>query len=164
MESLQSLIQDYKKQMERGAVPKAYRGLMEYLMALRANLQKKHPDYSLSASLYQGYMDMTYFAFTPKSLQQKKLKIAIVFVHESCRFEAWLAAYNKPVQATYWKWFKESGWNPASLVPTIKGVDSILETILVDEPDFSDLNGLNKKIEQAALKWIKEVEAFLAKH
>ncbi len=164
MESLHQLMLEYKKQMERGAVAKAYRGLMDYLMALRTQLQKKHPDFFLSSSLYQGYMDMTYFAFTPRSLQQKKLKIAIVFVHDSCRFEAWLAAANKQVQAKYWKWFKESGWNPSSLVATIKGADAILETVLVDDPDFTDVNGLNKKIEGAALKWIKEVEAFLAGH
>jgi len=163
MESLHQLMQEYKRQMEIGAVPKAYRRLMDYLMALRTHLQKKHPDYFLSSSLYQGYMDMTYFAFTPRSLQRKKLKIAIVFVHESCRFEAWLAAANKQVQAKYWQWFKEAGWNSSSLVPTIKGADSILETVLVNEPNFSDETGLNKKIEQAALTWVKEIEAFLAK-
>jgi len=37
-------------------------------------------------------MDMTYFAFTPSELKEKKLKIAIVYLHEQNRFDAWLGA------------------------------------------------------------------------
>lgn len=70
-------------------------------MTLRTHFHKKYPDAFVSGSIYYGYMDMTYFSFTPKSLQQRKLKIAIVFVHESFRFEVWLAAYNKQVQQNY---------------------------------------------------------------
>ncbi len=104
---------------------------MEYIMDLRTYLKTKYPDYFVSGSIYYGYMDMTYFSFFPESLKQRNLKIAIVFIHETCRFEIWLAGYNKQVQAKYWKLFKESGWNKYQIVPTTKVLILILEHILV---------------------------------
>ena len=80
-------------------------------------------------------MDMTYFALTPKSLKQNNLKIAIVFIHEALRFEVWLAGTNKQVQTKYWNLFKESHWDQYTIVPRTKGVDSIIETIGVTNPD-----------------------------
>jgi len=45
-----------------------------------------------------------------------------------------------------------------------KGVDSIIEYIAADNPDFRDLDALTTQIEQATLIFIKDVESFLAKH
>ena len=105
---------------------------------------------------------MTYFSFFPESLKQQGLKIAIVFIHEPFRFEAWLAGYNKQIQSKYWKLFKESGWNQYHLVSTTKGADSILEHVLVGDPDFCDLDTLTKQIETVTLKFIEDVESFLS--
>ena len=46
----------------------------------------------------------------------------------------------------------------------IKGVDSIIEGILVENPDFSDLDALTKHIERGTLKFIEDVENFLSTH
>ena len=92
------------------------------------------------------------------------MKIAIVFIHETFRFEVWLAGYNKRVQTKYWKLFKESDWNKYHIPSTTKGVDSIIEYILVENPDFSDLDTLTKQIEKGTLKFINDVEDFLSKH
>ncbi len=164
METFQDFVNEYKKQLEKGAVKAAYKGLMEYVMDLRTYLQKKYPDYFISGSIYFGYMDMTYFSFFPKSLNDRKLKVAIVFIHDQCRFETWLAAYNKQIQSRYWKIIKESGWNKYHIVPTIKGVDAILEHILVAKPDFNDLNALTDQIESAVLEFIMDIERFLTTH
>jgi len=164
MESFHEYINEYKKQLEKGDIKKAYKGLMEYIMGLRTHFKNKYPDYFVSGSIYYGYMDMTYFSFYPKSFKHRKLKIAIVFIHDTCRFEVWLAGNNKQVQSKYWKLFKESDWNKYHIVSTTKGVDSIVEYILVDNPDFSDLDTLTKQIERATLKFIKDVERFLSKH
>ena len=164
MEPFHKYIEEYKKQLKKGSVQKAYRGLMEYIMGLRTFFNKQYPDYFVSGSIYYGYMDMTYFSFTPKSLIQRKLKVAIVFIHEALRFEVWLGGYNKLIQQHYWKLFKESGWNKYHIVSTTKGVDSILEHTIVDDADFSDLEDLTQQIESAALKFIKDVESFLSKH
>jgi len=59
---------------------------------------------------------------------------------------------------------KESGWEKYQIVPTIKGFDSIIEGVLVDDPDFSDLDALTEEIERGTLKFIKDVEGFLAKY
>ena len=47
---------------------------------------------------------------------------------------------------------------------SIKDADSILEHILVENPDFRDLDRLTKQIERETMKFIKDVESFLSKH
>ena len=162
MKPYHEYMNEYKKQMKKGDIIKAYKGLMEYIMYLRTYFKNKYPDYFVSGNIYYGYMDMTYFSFIPKSLKDRKLKIAIVFLHETIRFEAWLAGYNKQVQTKYWKLFKESGWNKYRFVSTTKGEDSILEHTLVDKPDFGDLDSLTIQIEKAILEFIKNIEGFLS--
>jgi len=163
MASFHEYINEYRKQMEIGDVKEAYKGLMEYIMGLRLYFKNKYPDYFVSGTLYYGYMDMTYFSFFPESLKNKKLKIGIVFIHDTLRFEVWLFGYNKQVQAKYWKLFKESGWNKYRIPSTTKGVDSIVEFTLVENPDFSDLDTLTKQIERGTLRFIKDVEDYLSK-
>ena len=161
MESLNEYMNEYKKQLEKGDIKKAYKGLMDYIMKLRIRFKNKYPDFLVSGSIYYGYMDMTYFAFTPELLNKKKLKVAIVFVHEKMRFEVWLAAKNKKIQAEYWELFKASGWDKYQITSTIKDVDSIIEYVLVEQPDFSDLNTLTEQIEYETVKFIKDVQDFL---
>ena len=164
MVSFQEHITEYRRQLEKGAIQEAYRGLMEYIMDLRTHFMKTFPDYFVSGSIYYGYMDMTYFSVIPKSINERKLKIAIVFLREAFRFEAWLSAVNRQVQTQYWKLIKESGWNKYRIVPQAKGVDAIVEKTLVNKPDFSDIDSLTKKIESATLNFIQDVENFLSKH
>ncbi|MDQ1279463.1 MAG: hypothetical protein QG670_725 [Thermoproteota archaeon] len=164
MSSFQEDMKEYRKQLEKGTLQRAYQGLMEYLMGLRAYFEKKHPTYSVSGSIYQGYMDMTYFSFFPDSLKRRRLKVGIVFVHQAFRFEVWLFGYNKGVQARYWKLFKESSWNKYQIPSTTEGVDSIIEGILVGNPDFSDLDTLTQQIERGTLNFIDDIESFLSKY
>jgi hypothetical protein len=164
MKSFHEYMDEYRKQMQKGDIKEAYKGVMEYIMNLRTHFQNKYPDYFVSGSIYYGYMDMTYFSFFPESLKSRKLKIGIVFIHETCRFEVWLFGYNKQVQSKYWRLIKESDWKKYHIPSTTKGNDSIIESILVDKPDFSDLDTLTKQIEKGALKFIEDVENFLSKH
>jgi hypothetical protein len=164
MESLQEYMLEYREQLEKGYIQKAYKGLMEYIMGLRVHFKSKYPEYSVSGSIYYGYMDMTYFPLFPESLKRQKLKIAIVFIHDTFRFEVWLAGSNKNVQNKYWKLFTESDWNKYHIPSTVKGVDSIIEHVLVENPDFSDLDALTNQIETSTLKFINDVENFLFKH
>ena len=98
MKSFPEYMTEYRIQLEKGDIKEAYNGLMEYFNALRLHFKKKYPDYFVSGSVYYGYMDMTYFSFFPKSLKRLKLKIAIVFIHDTFRFEVWLAGNNRTVQ------------------------------------------------------------------
>jgi hypothetical protein len=154
---------EYRKQLDKGTIKEAYRELISFIMELRSYFEKKYPDYFVSGSVYYGYMDMTYFSFFPNSLKLRKLKVAIVFVHDTFRFEVWLAGYNKQVQTKSWKLFQERNWNKYRIPPTTKGVDSIIEYTLVDNPDFNDLDILTKQIENRTLKFIKDIENFLSK-
>jgi len=164
MESLHECLQAYRAQLEKGAIQAAYKGLMDYIMTLRTHVKNTHPECGVSGSLYYGYMDMTYFACVPHFFKQRKLKIAIVFLHEAWRFEVWLAGANKQVQETYWTWFREHEWTTYPLVPTTKGADAILEHIVVDNPDLRHVEVLTTTIESGVLAFIQEVERFLSQH
>ncbi|KYK22518.1 hypothetical protein AYK21_03770 [Thermoplasmatales archaeon SG8-52-2] len=164
MNSFHEKMNEYKEQMKKGVISEAYRGLMDYIMDLRTYLKKKYPNYIVSGSIYYGYMDMTYFSFFPESLKLRKLKTGIIFIHETCKFEVWLFGYNKKVQKKYWELIKKSNWNKYHIPLSINSIDSIIENTLVENPDFSDLNVLTKKIENGTLNFIKDVENFLVNH
>jgi len=163
MKSLQEYMNEYRKQLEKGAIQKAYQGLIQYMMSLKNHFSNKYPDYSVSSSIYYGFMDMTYFSVFPRPLKDRYLKIAIVFVYDSFRFEVWLSGKNQKVLAKYWKIFKESGWDRYKIAEQGKWADSVLEHVLVDDPDFSDLETLTRQIDQGTVKFIKDVESFVTK-
>ena len=163
MESMPEYIEEYKKQLGKGVIQRAYQGLMKFIMDLRRHFSKNFPDFA-PGNIYHGYMDMTYFPIFPKSLKIRKLKIAIVFNYDQFRFEAWFAGYNKQIQQKYWKLFKESDWNKYRMPATTKGFDSIIEYTLVDKPDFKNLDNLTKQIEKGTLNFISDIEYFLSKY
>jgi len=137
---------------------------MEYFGSLRSYFKKKYPDYVVSGSIYFRYMDMTYFAINPPILKNRKLKIAIVFLHEEFRFEMWLGGYNKTVQKEYWDLVRERGWDKYQIPSSIKGIDSIVEYILVNNPDFRDLDALTTQIVRETMNFMKDVEDFLSQY
>lgn len=162
MGSIHEYMQEYKKQIEKGVIQKAYLGLMEYVSGLRTHFKHNYPGYAVSGSIYFGYMDMTYFSIFPKSLKDRDLKIAIVFLHDAFRFEVWLSGKNKQVLTNYWKLLKESGWDKYKIVVPGKGIDSILEHILAEDPNFNDLDALTQQIERETVAFINDVESFLS--
>lgn len=160
MDSLHEHMHEFRKQLEKGEIQKAYRGLMEYILGLRTYFHNKYPDFYVSG-IYPGYMDMTYFSFTPEPFKQNKLRVAIVFVFDLFQIEIWLAGYNKQIQAQYWQMFKESDWNRYPLVPAVMGEDAIIRHTLVSQPDFGDPDGLTDIIERETMKFIDGVAEFL---
>lgn len=126
MKSLNDSLTEYKKQLDKGDIQFAYRGLMDYMMGLKNYFKNKYPDFSVAASLYQGYMDMTYFALFPEDLKKRKLKIAIVLVHDKMQFEIWLSGINKQIQIKYWNILKSRNITGYHLPVTLKGTDSII--------------------------------------
>ncbi len=162
MMTLHEAVTEYRKQMEKGVVQTAYRGLIEYVTSLKNDFGKAHPDLA-PGNIYQGYMDMTYFPLFPKALTSRKLKIAVVLVHKTVSFEVWLSAQNRQVQAEYRRLFEESGWHKYRMPAAGKGVDSILEYTVAENPDFDDLYGLTRTIEEGTMGFIGEVEGWLEK-
>ena len=162
MRSLNESIQAYKKQLKAGDISIAYRGILDFMLKLKNRLKANYPEHSISSSLYQGYMDMSYFSFTPEFLRKKKLKIAIVFIHESVSFELWLSAANKKIQKEYHRFFIDKGFQKYKVIPQGKGIDSILEYTLSSDPNFDDTDSLMKLIEKNLLIFISEIESFLS--
>jgi DNA gyrase inhibitor GyrI/AraC-like DNA-binding protein len=155
--SLNDYKKDYKRQIEIGNIPKAYKGLMGFMKKLRTYLKNNYPVDYVTGSLYSGDMTITYFPFTPKTLKEQKLKIAIVFNHQKVRFEIWLAGQNKQIQQKYWEIFKDSDWNKYHIPSAIDKGFSIVDNILVENPDFDDFEILTEKIETRAMEFIKEI-------
>jgi hypothetical protein len=163
MHSIREDMDEFRGQLENGSIQKAYYALLSYMMGLRTHFKKNYPSYALSG-LYQGYMDMTYFAIIPPSLKQRDLKIAIVFNYEAFRFEAWLAGSNRKVQQKYWELVGNSQWNEYRVVTPAKGVDSIIECNLAEDFDFDDLDSLTASIEENTAEFVDRIESFLSEH
>lgn len=154
----------FKEQLLKGDIIVAYQGLMEYFGQLKSHFRDKYPGYDVSGSTYFGYMDMTYFPIFTERLKERGLKIALVFVYETFRFEVWLAAKNKKIQNDYRQIFMDTGWNKYPITAAGKGIDSILDSILIENPDFSDLAVLTETILKGTLEFITEIEEFIADH
>ena len=154
---------EYKKQLKKGFIQEAYQGLMAFFRDLRSHFMNKYPAYSVSSNIYYGYMDMTYFSLVPQSLKARNLKIAIVFIHGMFRFEVWLSGSNRNVQTEYWRLLKESNWNKYHLASNPRAVDFVIDHILNDNPDFSDLEALTRQIETGTLEFINDIEGFLSR-
>jgi hypothetical protein len=163
MEPLSEDIAEYRRQLEKGTIKTAYQGLMKYFDSLRLHLKSKQPEYFLS-DVHYGHMDYTYLYYFPKSLQRQNLKVVILFSHDTFKFEVLLAGYNREAQAKYWKLFKENAFSRHHLAQNATEADRFLSEVLVDQPDFSNIDALTSKIESGTLQFIDEVEAFLAKN
>ncbi|UCF62511.1 MAG: hypothetical protein JSV37_07365 [Anaerolineaceae bacterium] len=99
MRSFPESMNEYKRQLKKGYIQEAYQGLMAYFRDLKSHFKNQYPEYYVSGGIYYGYMDMTYFSLFPESLKRRKLKIALVFIHDVFRFEVWLSGSNRDVQA-----------------------------------------------------------------
>jgi len=160
MASLSETIREYTAQLQHGQIQKAYKGIMTFMSALKAYLENRNEDYA-ATGLYFGYMDMTYFAFTPLKLKQRGLKIAIVYLHEQNRFEAWLGGANRKVQAEYIKALKGADIGSFRLSEVSPGVDSIIELQILEQPDFDKPEELMQVIESKVLEFAESIKVLV---
>ena len=160
MQSLNESVKEYTAQLQHGQIQKAYKGIMTFMSSLKAHLENQHPEYTATA-LYFGYMDMTYFAFTPLDLKQRSLKIAIVYLHEQNRFEIWLGGANRKVQAEYIELFKAKDLDGLLLSEVKPGVDSIIELRLIEKPDFDHPEKLMLAIESKVIAFTGKIKELL---
>jgi hypothetical protein len=161
MHSIQEDFETLRRQLRKGSIQRAYRGLLSYMRGLRTHFANKHGERAVSA-LYQGYMDMTYFALFPPALKRRDLKVAIVFDYDAFRFEAWLAARNRKVQRQYWEIFKDSHWPEYRVLAPATGIDSIIECDLAEDFDLGAPDALTSRIENGTAAFIGDIERFLS--
>jgi hypothetical protein len=163
MSPLPEYIQEYRDQLQNGHLQQAYKGLMDYMTHLKSYLSEKYPDY-YSGTLNYGLMDFTYFPFFPESLKKLNLKVVLLFAHDTFTFEAWLAGYNRKIQAKYLEMFKEKDWSKYKIAPSGQSLDYILISVLAENPDFRNPDALTHQIEKGTLSFIKDIGDFLSKH
>lgn len=151
-------IDEYRRISQEGEIPKAYAGLIRFMLDLRSAFNTMHPELAVSGNFYQGYMDLTFFTLHPEFLKVRKLKIVVVFMHQPFRFEVWLAGVNRKVRDQYLNQFKNLNTALHRLTLSRSGRDSILETILADNPDFSDVSKLTEQLVNGTMAFIREVQ------
>ena len=144
MKDFNYYVDSYKEQLKKGDIQEAYTGLVKYVARLATILSKNLGQSYSFGSLFQGYMDYTYFYYSNDFLKKRKLKMGLVLNHRKMRFEVWLLGQTIPIQEKYWEYFKTTKWNKER---TTKPQYSILETILIEDPDFNDLDLLTQQIE-----------------
>jgi hypothetical protein len=158
MENLNKYVAVYKEQLEKGDILIAYNELVKFVMKLRTEFIKTLSDQYSFAGILHGYLDFTYFYYSNDFLKSKKLKFGLVLNHVEMRFEIWLLGNTIPTQKKYWEILKNTKWNKDK---TEMPKYSILETTLVENPDFNNLDKLTEQIETKMIKASDEILDYL---
>lgn len=145
MLSLNEAVSEYTRQLRSGTVQTAYRGIMRFMSQLKSYLEAEYPEYA-SSGVYVGYMDMTYFALTPPEYKKRGLKVAVVYLHAENRIELWLAAANKKIQREYHRLLTQKKIGTYALSEIAPGVDAIIASVAVENPDFDHPEAMKKKV------------------
>ncbi len=160
---LRADLEELRRQVGAGAIQRAYVAIVTYMSALRTRLDSAHEEWS-TTGLYQGYLDMTYFALLTPWLKQRDLKLAVVFDYATFGFQVWLAARNRATQRRYWELLRDNGWPAATLVEPAVGVDAIVAVDVADGLALDDQDALTDSLERAAMSLLDDMERFLASH
>lgn len=148
----------YKEQLEKGDIQIAYEHLVKYVMSLKSYFIRNQSEKYSFGNVSLGYMDFTYFPFRDDFLRERKLRFGIVLNHQQMCFELWLMGQNAKVQSQYWDSLKTTKWNKGKeIMPKY----SVLEAMLVEAPNFNDLDALSVAIESASMVTIKDIMDYL---
>lgn len=157
MKTLNELILDYTSHVRQGDLQTAYKGILDYMGRLRREFVAMYQDYEVGNSIYQGYMDMSYFSINTAQLNEKGLKIAIVYLHAKGTFEIWLSARNREIGKKYKTVFDDELMTKLAFFHDSDNADSIIEYTLMSDPDFDDQNGMSEGIIKGTEKFISAV-------
>ena len=158
MKNLNDFVALYKEQLEKGDILVAYNALVKFVMKIRADFSKQLSSHYSFANILHGYMDYTYCYYTNEYLKSKKLKLGLVLNHLEMRFEIWLLGNTIPVQKEYWNLLKSTKWNKDK---TEMPQYSILEAVIIDKPDFNNLELLSLNVQKNMVQVTDEIIALL---
>ena len=154
MKNLNDYLAIYQEQLEKGDIRKAYDGLVNFMMKLKNIFSKSLSNNFSFGGIFKGYMDYTYFYFFNDYLKSSKLKFGLVLNHKEMRFEIWLLGQTKDIQKKYWNLLRKNKWNKdKNIMPKY----AILEAIIIEKPDFNNLDLLCKNIEINLVKVSNEI-------
>ena len=137
-----SLVSSYKKHWAQGDLQAAYAGLMKYVQSLKTQFAKVLGKEYTIGNIFPGNMDITYFYVVNDYLKSHKLNLGLVLNHEKMTFEMWVFGQTKDVQEQYWHLFQNTRWATGTTVPKY----SVVEVVLIENPDFNNLDQLSKKV------------------
>lgn len=158
MKAINNQIANYKTLLQAEEIQRAYKFLLNYVGNIRAYFLKS--DKYAVGNISPGYMDYTYFPFFDEYLREHKLRFGIVLNHKQMQFELWLMGQNEVIQKEYWAKLKDTEWNKDR---TERPQYSVLEVVLVENPDFEDLDVLTKEIENRAVSEVQKIVNYLKK-
>ena len=138
-------ISAYKEAFASGEIQKTYQSLVGIVQNIKTEFAKIYEGAFSVANVLHGYIDFTYFYLQNDFLKEKKLKFAIVFVHQHAHFELWLLGQTKDVQIRYWEKLRGLRWVNSEAMPKY----SIFEISLLTDPDFDDSKKLTESIHNA---------------
>jgi len=160
MKTLNQAVKEYNRQLQQGDIQTAYKGILDFIGKMRAHFIKKNELYDVG-SIYQGYMDMTYFSFVSEPLKKKRLKIAIVYLHEKGAFEVWLSARNRDLAKQYKAVFDSMILEQSAFFHDEDNLDAIIECTLTATPNFDHQDLLIGIIERGVERFVTSIDGQL---
>ncbi|QOD59372.1 AraC family transcriptional regulator [Polaribacter haliotis] len=151
----------YKAQNQKCENNLDYHQLINYMKELRLFFQKEYGTIFRLGKIYQGDPNFSYFSLTTDELKKQKLKFVIILNHKELYFSICLSGQNKSIRKKYWKIFKGSDWNKYHLAESIDDSLSIIDQIIVEEPNFNNKRSLTEKIEKESMKFTRELKGIL---
>lgn len=134
-----------------------YHQLIAYMKELRAYFQKEYETLFKLGNIYQGSPEYSYFSLTTEELKKQKLKFVIILDHTKLNFSICLSGQNKNVRKKYWRIFNGSSWDTYQVAESIDNSLSIIEHVILINPDFKDRKNVTEQIEIESLKFINEI-------
>lgn len=131
----------YTALLREGKLQEAYRGILNAVGRLRTEFAKEFPNFEVG-SVYQGYMDMSYFPVTSAFFKERGLKIAVVYLHERGIFEIWLSGKNRQVTCEMRERLAKADFGALEVFHDAENPDAAIECLLTGCPDFDDENAL----------------------
>ena len=158
--SLSNCIAAYCRAVREGDLPHAYRGILSALMAFKAGWEIAHPEDSVG-SLYQGYLDMSFVAVAPAVFGARRLKISLVYLHESGVFTLWLTAGNRAIQAQTSQELAKKPLGSYSLSELKPGVDAIVSQDITPPYNFDEPERLTARLIDSAEQFLFDMKSLL---
>jgi hypothetical protein len=155
------MVNHYTSLLQSGEIQLAYKGILEFMGKLRKDFSSKYPDYEIGGSIYQGYLDMSYFSLSTQTLKERGLKIAIVYLHKKNAFEAWLSARNREILEQYRKIFNDVIIDEVEVFHDEENGDAVIECLLTVSPDFDKQDSLMDIIERGTFNFVNAINKIL---
>jgi hypothetical protein len=163
MENYNELMNNFKDQLSKGRIQKAYRYIFDIFSELGNEIKNSQNKVISTTSLYHGYLDMTYLPVTTETLKRNGLKIAIVFNYSLFQFEIWLSAVNRKKRNEVLEVITQSKGIKYKAVQNNENTDAIIEIRIKGINEFNNKSRIVSLITKKTIAFIDDIEEFMRK-